>query len=148
MHRVLVCSQLAPVLPLGRCMSMWVVAHTVAVALYCFSLCVAVFFTVLQLFTVRRLSHYLFILSLIFDKRTVVFTLYVCDGLFSHSVVSSRMYITTVCVGSCLAGKGCGGPNLGWVSVCLSAGRVLVGAGWDFMGGGVYEASIVLLVVC
>jgi len=25
-------------------MSMWVVAHTVAVAVYCFSLCVAVFF--------------------------------------------------------------------------------------------------------
>jgi len=77
---------------------MWVVAHTVAVALYCFSLCVAVFFTVLQLFTVRRLSHYLFILSLMFDKPTVVFTLYVRDGLFSNSAVSSRMYITTVCV--------------------------------------------------
>ena len=104
-----------------------VVAHTVAVALYCFSLCVAVFFTVLQLFTVRRLSHYLFILSLIFDKRTVVFTLYVCDGLFSHSVVSSRMYITTVCVGSCFSGKGCGGPNLGWVSR-------LVGY-WLWLGG-------------
>ena len=74
-----------------------------------------------------------------FDKPTVVFTLYVCDGLFSHSVVSSRMYITTVCVGSCLAGRGCRGPNLGWVSVCLSAGRVLVGAGWAFMGGGVLE---------
>ena len=52
--RVLVCSQLAPVLLLGVCMSMWVVAHTVAVALYCFSLCVAVFFTALLLFPVRR----------------------------------------------------------------------------------------------
>jgi len=34
-------------------MSMWVVAHTIAVALYCFSLCVAVFFSALLLFTVR-----------------------------------------------------------------------------------------------
>jgi hypothetical protein len=33
--------QLAPVLPLGGCMSMWVVAHTVVFAMYCFSLCVA-----------------------------------------------------------------------------------------------------------
>jgi len=49
------------------------------------------------------------------------------------------MYITTVCVGSCLAGKGCGGPKLGWVSVCLSAGQLLVGAGWAgaFMASGV-----------
>jgi len=55
MLRVLVCSQLAPVLPLGGCMSMWVVAHVVvAVAVYCFSLCVAVFFSALLLFTVRR----------------------------------------------------------------------------------------------
>jgi len=51
--RVLVCSQLAPVLPLGGHMSMWVVAHAV-VALYCLSLCVAVFFTALLLFTARR----------------------------------------------------------------------------------------------
>ena len=43
--RVLVCFQLAPVLPLGGRMSMWVVAHTVVVALYCFAMCVAVFFT-------------------------------------------------------------------------------------------------------
>jgi hypothetical protein len=57
-HALRVCSQLAPVLPLTGCMSMWVVAHTVVVAVYCFSLCVAVFFTVLQMFTVRRLSHY------------------------------------------------------------------------------------------
>jgi len=28
--------------------------------------------------------------------------------------------------------KGCGDPKLGWVSVCLLAGRVLVGAGWDW----------------
>jgi len=55
--QVLVCSQLAPVLPLGGCMSMWVVAHTAVVAVYCFSLCVAVFCAVLQLLTVRRLSH-------------------------------------------------------------------------------------------
>jgi hypothetical protein len=55
--RVSVCSQLAPVLPLGGCMSMWVVAHTVAVATYCFSLCVAVFITPLPLFTVRRFCH-------------------------------------------------------------------------------------------
>jgi len=49
------------------------------------------------------------------------------------------MYITTVCVSFCLAGKGCGGPNLGWVSVCLSSGRVLVWAGWAwaFMASGV-----------
>ena len=26
--------------------------------------------------------------------------------------------------------KSFGGPELGWVIVCLSAGRVLVGAGW------------------
>jgi len=51
-------------------------------------------------------------------------------AFFSRSVVSSQMYITTVCVGSCLAGKGCGAPKLGWVSVCLSAGRVLVVACW------------------
>jgi len=35
-------------------MSMWVVAHTVVVDMYCFSLCVAVFYTALLLFTVRR----------------------------------------------------------------------------------------------
>jgi len=45
--QVLVCSQLTPVLPLGGCISMWVVAHTIVVAVYCFSLCVAVFFTAL-----------------------------------------------------------------------------------------------------
>jgi len=56
--RVLVCSQLFPVLPLGGCMSMWMVAHSVVVATYCFSLCVANSFTVLQVFTVRRLLHY------------------------------------------------------------------------------------------
>jgi len=50
------------------------------------------------------------------------------------------MYITTVCVGSCLAGKGCGGPKLRWVSVCLSAGPVLVGAAW----AGAFMASWVL----
>jgi hypothetical protein len=55
---VLVCSQLVPVLTLGGCISMWVVAHTVVVAMYCFSLCVAYSFTVLQLFTVSRLLHY------------------------------------------------------------------------------------------
>ena len=56
--RVLVCSHFVPVLPLGGCISMWVVAHTVVVAVYCFSLCVANSFTVLQVFTVRRLLHY------------------------------------------------------------------------------------------
>jgi len=35
-------------------MSMWVVAHTVDVAMYCFSLCVAVLFSALLLFTVRH----------------------------------------------------------------------------------------------
>ena len=45
--QVLVCSQLPPVLPLGGCMSMWVVAHFV-VAVYCFSLCIAVFFSALH----------------------------------------------------------------------------------------------------
>jgi len=49
--RVLVCYQLVPVLPLGGCKSMWVVEQTVVVSVYCFSLCVAVFFTVMQLFT-------------------------------------------------------------------------------------------------
>ena len=58
MLRVLVCSQLVWVLPLGGCMSMWVVAQTVVVALYCFSLCVADSFTVLQVFTLRHLLHY------------------------------------------------------------------------------------------
>jgi len=38
--RVLMCSQLVPVLPLGGCITMWVVANTVVVAMYCFSLCV------------------------------------------------------------------------------------------------------------
>ena len=68
-------------------MSMWVVAHTVVVALYCFSLCVAVFFTALLLFTVRRfvtlLIESLVHFSLLFDKHTVVFTLYVRGG-FLH----------------------------------------------------------------
>jgi len=45
---VLVCSQLAPVLPLGGCV------HVGGVAVYCFSLRVAVFFSELLLFTVRR----------------------------------------------------------------------------------------------
>ena len=36
-----------------------------------------------------------FISSLLFDKHTVVFTLYVRGGLFTRSVVSSQMYITT-----------------------------------------------------
>jgi len=53
---MLVCSQLVPVLPLGGCISMWLVAHTV-VATYCFSLCIANSFTVLQVFTVRHLLH-------------------------------------------------------------------------------------------
>jgi len=35
-------------------MSMWMVAHTAVVAMDCFSLCVAVFFTALLLFTVRH----------------------------------------------------------------------------------------------
>ena len=78
--RVLVCSQLVPVLTLG--ISMWVVAHTVVVSMCCFSLCVANSFTALQVFTVRRLLHYvlnlLFTLSLLFNKRTVVCTLYAC----------------------------------------------------------------------
>jgi len=39
--RVLVCSQLTPVLPLGGCMSMQVVAHTVVVVVHCF--CVSLF---------------------------------------------------------------------------------------------------------
>ena len=39
-------------------MFMWVVAHTVVVAVYCFSLCVADSFTVLQAVTVRRVLHY------------------------------------------------------------------------------------------
>jgi len=56
--RVLVCSQLVPVLPLGGCISMWLVAHTVVVTMYCFSLCVANSFTVLQVFTVKCLLHY------------------------------------------------------------------------------------------
>jgi hypothetical protein len=37
--------------------------------------------------------------------------------------------------------KGCGDPKLGWVIVCLSAGWVLVGAGWD----GAFMASEVLV---
>jgi len=34
--------------------------------------------------------------------------------------------------------KGCGDPELGWVSFFLLAGQVLVGAGWDgaFMASG------------
>ena len=51
------------------------------------------------------------------------------------------MYFTTVCVLSCLAGKGCGDPELGWGSVCHSTGRVLVGTGWN----GVFMASGVLV---
>jgi len=47
-----------PFLPLGSSMSLWVVAHPVAVAVCCLSLCVAVSFAVLQLLTLRRLSHY------------------------------------------------------------------------------------------
>jgi len=42
---------------LGRCMSMWVVAHTLVVAVYCFLLCVAVFFAVLHV--VVQYSHYI-----------------------------------------------------------------------------------------
>jgi hypothetical protein len=56
--RVLVCSQLVPVLPLGGCISMNVVAHNVVVFTYCFSVFVADSFTVLQVFTVMSLSHY------------------------------------------------------------------------------------------
>ena len=49
----------------------------------------------------------MFILSLLLNKHTVVFTLYVRGGFFTRAVVSSQMhmYITTVCVSSCLAGK-------------------------------------------
>ena len=114
-------------------------AHTVVVAMYCFSLCVAVF-AIVHRETLVTLLILLFIPSLLFDKRTVVFIYTIRTWwLFSRSVVWSQMYITTVCVGFCLAGKGCGGPKFGWVSVCLSAGRVLVGAGWAgaFMTSGV-----------
>ena len=47
----------------------------------------------------------MFILSLLFAKHTVVFTLHVRGGCFTRSVVSSQMYITTVCVSSYLAEK-------------------------------------------
>ena len=76
--------------------------------MYCFSLCVTVFFTALLLFTVRcfvTLLNLLFILSLLFDTHTVVFTLYAHGGFFTRSVVTSQMYITTVCVSFCVAGK-------------------------------------------
>jgi len=67
---LLVCSQLILVLLLGGCISMWVVAHTVVVAMYCFSLCVANSFTVLQVFTVRRLLHYVLnLLFVLYDNR-------------------------------------------------------------------------------
>ena len=49
--------------------------------------------------------------------------------------------LTTVCVHSCLAAKGCGDPELGRGSVCHSAGWVLFGTGWD----GVFKASGVLV---
>jgi len=54
--RVLVCCQLVPVLPLGGCISMCVVTHTVVVTIHCFSLCVANSFNVLQVFTVTSVQ--------------------------------------------------------------------------------------------
>ena len=48
-----------------------------------------------------------------------------------YVVVSSLMlYIATVCLVLPCWKRVSGGPELGWVIVCLSAGQVLVGAGW------------------
>ena len=56
-------------------------------------------------------------------------------------MVLSQTHVTTLCVCSCLTGKGCGDPELGWGSVCHSAGLVLVATGWD----GVFMASGILV---
>ena len=120
--------------------------HTLLLLPCTVSHCVAVFFSALLLFTVRRLSHYsssfLFTLSLLFDKHTVVFTLYVSGGFFfTRSAVSPQMYITTVCVSSCLDGK---------IAVILSWGRSvfvsrLVGYWLELGGMGLFVANGVLV---
>ena len=98
--------------------------------------CVAVFFFA------RLLSHYslgFLCLSLLFDMRTVIFTLCATWWLFSRSVLLSQMYSCTVCVGSCLAGKVAVVMSWGGSVFATRFGRVLVGAGLDglFMAGGV-----------
>jgi hypothetical protein len=88
------------------------------VAVYCFSAVCSRFLlrtVIIHCKTfVTLFIEFLVYLSLLFDKHTAVFTLYACGGFFTRSVLSSQMYITTVCV-----------------SVCHSIGRVLVGAEWD-----------------
>ena len=73
--------------------------------------------------------------------RTIIFTLCAMWWLFSRSVLLSQMYSTTVCVGSCLAGKVAVVMSWGGSVFATRFGRVLAGAGWDglFMAGGVLE---------
>ena len=94
----------------------------------CFLLCTAIVHckTFVALFI-----EFLVYLSLLFNKHTVVFTLCARGGFFyTICIVITDVYYYCLCQ-FLPCWKGCGGPELGWVSVCHSVGRVLVGAGWD-----------------
>jgi len=60
-------------------------------------------------------------------------------AFFSRSVLLSQVYITAVCVSSCLAGKVAVVMSGGVSEFATHFGLVLVVAGWDglFMAGGV-----------
>ena len=110
------------------------------VAVYCFSavrscflLCTVIVHckTFVTLFIV-----FLVYLSLLFDKHTVVFTLCAHGGFFTHSVLLSQMYITTVCVSPCLAGKGA--VILSWGGSVFAARLVRYWLGLGGMGSGTF----------
>ena len=92
--------------------------------------CVAVFFCALLLFTVSRLSHYSSSFLLFVTPIRSIYAMCTWWLFYTFCIVVTDVYYYCLCQ-FLPCWKGCGGPELGWVSVCHSVGRVLVGAGWD-----------------
>ena len=109
---------------------------------YCFSAVCSCFLlctVIVHCKTFVTLFEFLVYLSLLFNMHTVVFTLCARGGFFyTICIVVTDVYYYCLCR-FLPCWKGCGGPELGCVSVCHSVGHVLVAAGWDglFMASGV-----------
>jgi len=107
--------------------------YTVVAAVYCFSSLCSCFLlctVIVHCKTfVTLLIEFLVYLSLLFVA--VVFRLRARGGFFyTFCIVVTDAYYYCLCQ-FLPCWKGCGGPELGWVSVCHPVGRILVGAGWD-----------------
>ena len=123
-----------------------VFCHYTVVAVYCFSAVCSCFILCTVIVHCKTFVplfiEFLVYLSLLFDKHTVVFMLRAHGGFFfTRSAVSPQMYITTVCVSSCLDGK---------IAVILSWGRSvfvsrLVGYWLELGGMGLFVANGVLV---